>query len=714
MAYKISKEGEITIDGFENGIASSPHKGLANIQNANISTEIGEVMASYNRVLQTQANNTAQDLILTPLTTTTFSAKNSNGLAINMLHGMWINVGAGITGLSAGVYYVIYVTGGSFSLSDTYDNSSSPTVKIVTVSGTATFHFQVNFENPIDYAIENYYDGTIMQTRYYVLTAGSSASYVWVYDTGVTASNENIKWFLPFYNATGNIASGIAVLNGFLVVFGYNGSVQNIMGKPTVLLGNDFTIFTTVGTIANGSLLTNHKHSAYVGHQGRLYYTDGNIIGSIFPNTSVLSGGGINIQSYASYTASGTTGTIATLISGSIPFIPTSTSIRIPAVFFTSGTKPTAITVGTIYYILYSSSGTFTVFAAATGGSALDIETGSAGTQYFNTFYPISASGATAMVFSPQALFLPYYEIAQCLVEVGNTLLIGCASNYLYPWNQVDVLASDLIPLPENNVSTMIVVNNMAYIFAGNKGNIYVTNGNTASVALTVPDYCAGVPGTPSSYIEPYFIWGGAMFCRGQVFFSIKDQTATKAGNCGGIWSFTPTQNMYPYQNTGISLHLKNQASYNTYNGFSSILIPAQNQQGRGVQYWNGWSSSITNPTYGIDFTDTIPHTADQLTLIETDIIPTGTTINKKTFSQIEYKLSAPLRSGETVTMKYRQNLTDAWTPCNTFVVESTTSLSGIVTVSFEKGQWLQLQASLNVQGDSNSSFIRLKQILVR
>ena len=37
------------------------------------------------------------------------------------------------------------------------------------------------------------------------------------------------------------------------------------------------------------------------------------------------------------------------------------------------------------------------------------------------------------------------------------------------------------------------------------------------------------------------------------MYFSILDQTSSKAGNCGGIWSFIPSQSQFINQDTGIS-----------------------------------------------------------------------------------------------------------------------------------------------------------------
>lgn len=405
---------------------------------------------------------------------------------------------------------------------------------------------------------------------------------------------------------------------------------------------------------------------------------------------------------------------LTTVIDGSIPQSGSQTSTsRIPAVFFTDNTLPAAISSNTIYWIQYVDSTHFYLFTAKTGGTGVDPLTGAVGNQYFNTFSPIATSSTAAnllFVWTPQRVNLPFYETATALAEIGNTVLIGGKRNIIYPWNQVSALPQDLIFLPENNTINIISVNNIGYIFCGTKGNMYITNGSSVSRPLSVPDYAAGIAGTPDTYIEPYFTWGDAMYARGRVFFGIQDQTATKTGNCGGVWSFTPVQN-YSSTDAMMALRLDNQNSYGTYNGLTTLLLPSFDQSAKGVQYWSGWQSSITSPTYGIDFTDTIP---EETTIIETDLIASGTALDQKTFSQIEYKLAAPLVSGETITVKYRQNGTDAWLPCNPAQVESTTDISGVIPVNFEKGQWLQLQAVLNPLASSSSSFCRLTELRIR
>lgn len=726
MAYRyeknpITKEEEIVIDGWENGVGLSPHKGLGNIQAANISTEEGEVMCSFNRVQQSQSpttitffagthstnvsNNTNWVFTAPSIVTGTLTQVNTNTVSISgvtLLAGTWITISnAGTTGLSGDYYYL-----GSGKLSATFSQSASTIVTGIT-SGSATFNVQ-GMGSPVMSTTEFYVDSSgTKQYRYYIL---DNLGQVWVHDTVTLTGVDTPLWFLPEKKPSlnGQIASGLAVLNGWLSI-----AVGNIFyWKPTVSLGTAFSSISNFPPTGNmNPLMTNKFHATLVGHQGKMYYTDGNYIGSIFPNTSILTGT-TNIQSYSSYTAINTAGTITNVLSGSVPSDLISTT-RIPAYFFTdsSGTQPSNLTVNTVYYIKYLGSNGFEVYAALTGGSAINIQTGAAGNQYFNTFNPLAVDATPTYTFTPQRLNLPIFETAQCLAEVGNIVLIGGITNAIYPWNQVSALPQDIIPLPSSNVVNMITVNNTAYIFAGSKADIYVTNGSSVSRVLTVPDYCAGIAGSPSTYIEPYFVWGGAMYVRGRVWFSVLDQTSTKTGNCGGIWSFVPSQNYSQNQDTGLSLRLENRSSYGTYNGVCTVLLPSQNQNGISAQYWSGWYSNITNPLYGIDFTDTIPTPP---AVIQTELIPTGTALQKKTFRQVEYKLASPLANGETVAIDYRQNGTDSFTSMGTASTESTTDISGYFNVNFEKGQWIQLQTTLTPLASSSSSFCRLKEIRIR
>lgn len=719
MSYRIDKDSpdkDIVISSFELGIGASPHKGIGNIQNANLATEVGEVMASYGRFQNSMTNSTANGTLnFNNSSTVTLSISATN----NHFKGQWISVSSSShTGeLANGTYYVQDISTGSnaWSLSTTYSGS---TITGFTAGLTAVITLFRNMSQPIAYTTETYVNGTSTFYRYYIL---DSVGLVWMYDTinDLFPSDDVSYWVLPdtsiTYFGSDTNPSGLGVLNGWLIVMSGN----KFWVKPTVNLGSSYVQMTNAYMMS--LLNSGNIHYGLVGHQGRMYYTDGDFIGSIFPDTSLEVSGLPNIQSYASYTTSTTTGTISQLLSGSVPSDGNvSSTLRVPAVFFaaTGGTPPTALTANVVFYIAYAlANANFQVFAAESGGSPLDITTGASGTQYFNTFFPVGTHATSAgdhplMVFSPQRCNLPVFERSQCLAEVGNTVMIGAKGSVIYPWNQVDATPSGLINLPESDTKQILTVNQMAYIFTGSKGNVYITDGSVASLVIKLPDFCAGIAGTASTYFEPNFVWGGVAYIRGRVYFSVLDQTSTKAGNCGGVWSFIPTQNLYIGQDTGLSLRLENQNSYGSYNGYSTVLIPWFNQNiAKSPQYWSGWVSSLSSPVYGIDQTSTSPLSVYS---IETDLIPVGTFLNKYTPKQIEYKLAAALVAGETVQIYWRKNGTDAYQSCGAVFVESTTGLSGYFNANFQGAQWVQFQIIGTPLFNIGTSFVRLSEIRIR
>lgn len=440
---------------------------------------------------------------------------------------------------------------------------------------------------------------------------------------------------------------------------------------------------------------------------GTVYYIQSSILSfNVFPDASVPS------QQNLVLTSSLSAGNTSATLTAAFPYKTGTYQVLFSnaqqlAVSFTSGSTAISWTTPII--------GTATVNIVVF--SELDIQTGASGTQYFNSFYPIASAsdsaGATPLeVLTGQRLTLPDFEVAQCMAEIGNQILVGCASSVVYPWDQVQNLPQGLINLPESNTVNIITVNQMGYIFTGNKANIYITDGGQSSQVLSVPDYCAGVPGTPSTYVEPQFSWGGAGYIRGRVYFSLEDQTATKAGNCGGIWSLVPTQNLYIGQDIGTALRLENQNSYGTYNGYSPVIIARQNQVSGPPLFWSPWVSSVSSPSYGIDYTS-LSTSATSVAVIETDIIPSGTFLEKKTDSNIEYKLATPLLTGESVGIQYRTNLTDAWASCGTAITE-TNQPSGYFRANFQKTQWVQLRITLTPQTGSTGSFVRLSELRIR
>lgn len=625
---------------------------------------------------------------------------------------VWVNPG--------GLYYVSYADDSDqFKLSSLYDPYGTNVVTHGT-TGSITFDTLATPNQPIAKATERYYTATTTEYRYYILDANSR---VWVYDTLVysttlAANDVGVTWMLPDQGDYLNEPiKGLGVLNGWLMYI----TKSKILGKPSVTLG-------VFGQLIKDGYLTNTvddiEKYAYVGSQGTLLYTDGNYVGEIFPTSSLITSSA-NVQSFCEYTGGGPTGLVGTIdvvIGGSVPYLNNSNAPRIPAVFFTEegGTLPDDITDGVVYFIEWvPGENTFLVYTALTGGTQVILTTGASGTQYFNTFYPIGADAGSngtnpTLQLTTQRVNLPFYETAKRLLEVGNTVLIGCVGNIVYPWNQVDALPSEVITLPEADVNAMLNVNNTAYIFCGNKGIAYITNLAVAAPTLKIPDYTAGVPGTANSYIEPTFTWGDAEYVRGRVYCSILDQTAAKAGNCGGVWSFIPSENIDPEQAVGTALRLESQNSYGDYDGYAPILIVNKQQTGKSPKYWAAWQDGYNASTaaFGIDYSTENPVTGY---VVETDLLPSGTFLDKKTFEQLEYKLAVPMVAGDSVQLYWRTNPIGSWTSAGTVEEETSDRISGLFRVNFQKTQWTQIRAVVTTSGSaSTSTFVPLSEIRLR
>lgn len=739
MAYTFDRaDNSIVINGIEKGISPSPDLGIADIKCANISTLTGEAMVNFARSQQNEKYSASTSGTITATNGVTLLSYvfTVNPTNITFLQpGSWITISSStITGLANGNYFIDFASNLStqITLSSIYDNSG---INSITPSsnGTATFTFLQNTSStggimtkPVASATEYYTDSNkITQNRYYIM---DTEGHVWVNDTAVTNNGSNY-WAqidtvtarqVVYGGGTTEQATGLAVYNGFLIMFigeltcykltamlGVNPHTPAQTGWATSGNGG-FGVYgaTPTGTLNSyrGSTI---PHFCYNSKSGALYWTDNSFVGSLVATAIGTDKLSPNVFAYGQVTASSSAGLLLTVtdyIAGSIP------AVGMPLTFWTTGTYPGGISADTIYYVISATlggSGALAFKVSTTrGGSAVAFSGAGTGNLYYNT---LDLNNNSTFIFSPQALTLAQQsDTAQCLTEIGNQILVGCASNTLYFWDGVNVTANGFLYLPEANTVNMITANNMAYVFTGSRGNIYITNGNTSSLVVTVPDYITGVP-------DPYFSWGGAMYAKGRIWFSIQDQNASKTGNCGGIWSFVPTQNLFIGQDTGLALRLEHQNSYGTYNGMANLLINEINQNAQGVQYFSAWTSSITSPQYGIDQSTTTPYTGGQ-TIIETDLVPVGNFLDKGNFTSIVTKYDAQLVSGESVQVLYRTDVTSAFTALGGPLLgidSSVGSLGWRFETPFTNIVHMQFKIVLT-STSTNPSFVRFRELRIR
>lgn len=318
-----------------------------------------------------------------------------------------------------------------------------------------------------------------------------------------------------------------------------------------------------------------------------------------------------------------------------------------------------------------------------------------------NPSTPFDPTNVSTYVWDQTAL-LPSTDITNSITYLGSNYLIGGQRNVLYSWNGTATSWSSVILLPENGVSKMVTVNANTYIFAGNRGRIYYTNGSQAQLYKKLPDHISGT-------IEPYFQWGGATFNKNQLYFGALATTNSggSISQYGGVWGIDLDTK---------AIRLTNKLSYGNYAGYATViiarvvpLINVSNPPGTGLYIgWNNGSS-----TYGIDTTTTAPYTGSQAT-IDFDLIPIGTFNKPQNFGQVEYKLTRPLVSGESVVLKTRLIFNTTDTEYVSTLSDSTIGdFSNTNASNIANAQWVQFQAVLN-STVSNPSYVRLTEIRIK
>lgn len=358
-------------------------------------------------------------------------------------------------------------------------------------------------------------------------------------------------------------------------------------------------------------------------------------------------------------------------------------------------------------------------------------------TNWIDRFYEITGS-----VFDPdnaatyvwdQTQLLPSNDTAQCLTYLGTNVLVGGKFNTIYVWDQFSSVSVNYIFLAESNVVNMVTVNTNTYIFVGNRGRIYVTNGSNANPFKKVPDHISGT-------IEPYFQWGGAAFSKNILYFgfSVQKNTASPSGsdnltsNYKGMWAIDLNTN---------AIYGANQLSGT--NVYATAIMPIYGTfygSAGGAGLFIGWADynfGSTPTTTGIDATSSAPYASSE-TYVDTDMIPVGTYLDPFSPSQVEWKTSYPIGVNgtlESISIAYRTALNQSFVTIGTTsiagsgAIGSTTGSTTIATtsgtgalpvgvsdyyqVNFQKAQWVQFRITMSSNA-TTPTYNRLTEMRIR
>ena len=275
-------------------------------------------------------------------------------------------------------------------------------------------------------------------------------------------------------------------------------------------------------------------------------------------------------------------------------------------------------------------------------------------------------------------------------------------ANLLYGWDYVSTSPTSAIPVG-SYISSIINILNNVYLFAGQKGNIYVSNGSSAQLLYKIPDYISGV-------IDPVWSWGMNMQKRGKLWFQAMAQNTAGTNLLAGVFSLDVSSTLVTDVETSGAFNMESQNSYGLIptagalaNGVLMDADPSSNGQN---SYYSAYSTGAT--TGGIDFNDTTLWQNNE-PVIETDIIPIGNYLIKKTLGSMEFKLDRPMVAGESISLYWRPSLSSSYVSVP-LIDTSTTLLSNYAITAINQAQWAQFKATF-VSAASSPSFLPLREI---
>lgn len=316
-------------------------------------------------------------------------------------------------------------------------------------------------------------------------------------------------------------------------------------------------------------------------------------------------------------------------------------------------------------------------------------------------FDPTSAPTYT---FNINKLQVPVTDICLSFAEVGigspsgrSTLLIGGTNNAIYPWDKTSVSFGEPIYVAESYIGLMVSVNQNAFIFPGNqqgRGRVYITNGSQADLYFKMPDHIFNEQ-------DPYYVWGDAIFHRNNLIFGC---FVTKNSGAG-VLLFAEVFAID--LDTQVFRSISSIPANSTAKANATCLISTLNLSSAGFGFILGWDDNGSAP--GIGYSGTTAGIGTSV--ITSDLMNVGTFYDKRTNSQVEFKLRSALQSGESFTVT---PVVDgvAVTALQFNPTPTVGSLSGVAPVNFQGAQWLQFQIAST--GNSATSGVRLHELRVR
>lgn len=314
------------------------------------------------------------------------------------------------------------------------------------------------------------------------------------------------------------------------------------------------------------------------------------------------------------------------------------------------------------------------VITGLTGTNAIKFLTAQDGYTYYtngNSIGRITAltdngSGTPpTLTYSSNVLNLPANVYATTMAELGSNLLIGTQRNTafsskgqynfanVYPWDRTSSSFRLPVQVQESGINAMVQKDNLVYLSAGVKGNIYVTDGTTYRKIKTLPFAKTKKYGATSQvYYNAMAISQEGNLLVGTSTYSDTSSTSPRRH---GVWEVNLSASGYPTTLSYVARNGELGVNYPVYVGYV----------GTSGTETIVYSTSI-NSVYEIVQTSSTKYT-DYIATYETEVFFVGTKQGRKSYQSLEFTLSEPLLSTQGVKISYRKDLTADYTEIGTW-----------------------------------------------
>lgn len=239
-----------------------------------------------------------------------------------------------------------------------------------------------------------------------------------------------------------------------------------------------------------------------------------------------------------------------------------------------------------------------------------------------------------------------------------------------------------------NSIQQIIVANNLMYITAGMKGNVYVSDGTSYRQVKTIP-YAVKDESGLGLLLYPNAI---TISGNGNLLIGTTSFTNGYTGDVTqhGVWEINLATGKY-------ETNLRYIMSNGNFTGNTQISIGFVFQDNSDTVYF-GWGYGSD---YGIDVTNAFKYSGYTST-IETQAYVVGNKLTPKTFENIEILFGQPLTVGQGVRLSYRLSTFGDYTTIGTF---DYATYGGVISIRnkalITNAQLLQIKIEMTTQAST-------------